>query len=87
MRTNELILYKNMEEGQLLQDMVFLMEEYENEYYNREDLAALLADVVNGLIELAVSLGFVGKLRTDYPYHLLFLIQLLRRRPYVICTF
>lgn len=37
MRTNELILYKNMEEGQLLQDMVFLMEEYENEYYNRED--------------------------------------------------
>ena len=61
MRTNELILYKNMEEGQLLQDMVFLMEEYENEYYNREDLAALLADVVNGLIELAVSHGFEGK--------------------------
>ena len=32
MRINELILYKNMEEGQLLQDMVFLMEEYQNEY-------------------------------------------------------
>ena len=60
MRTNELILYKNMEEGQLLQDMVFLMEEYENEYYNREDLAALLADVVNGLIELAVSMDLRG---------------------------
>lgn len=71
MRTNELILYKNMEEGQLLQDMVFLMEEYENEYYNREDLAALLADVVNGLIELAVSHGFEGNLWQDYLTYLL----------------
>ena len=71
MRTNELILYKNMEEGQLLQDMVFLMEEYENEYYNREDLAALLADVVNGLIELAVRHGFEGNLWQDYLTYLL----------------
>ena len=71
MRTNELILYKNMEEGQLLQGMVFLMEEYENEYYNREDLAALLADVVNGLIELAVSHGFEGNLWQDYLTYLL----------------
>lgn len=71
MRMNELILYKNMEEGQLLQDMVFLMEEYENEYYNREDLAALLADVVNGLIELAVSHGFEGNLWQDYLTYLL----------------
>ena len=71
MRTNELILYKNMEEGQLLQDMVFLVEEYENEYYNREDLAALLADVVNGLIELAVSHGFEGNLWQDYLTYLL----------------
>ena len=71
MRTYELILYKNIEEGQLLQDMVFLMEEYENEYYNREDLAALLADVVNGLIELAVSHGFEGNLWQDYLTYLL----------------
>ena len=26
MRTNELILYKDMEDGELLQDMTFLME-------------------------------------------------------------
>ncbi len=54
-----------------MQDMVFLMEEYENEYYNREDLAALLADVVNGLIELAVSHGFEGNLWQDYLTYLL----------------
>ena len=29
MRTNELILYKNMEDGQILEDMTFLMENYE----------------------------------------------------------
>ncbi len=34
MRTNELILYKDMEDGELLQDMTFLMENYNNEYYN-----------------------------------------------------
>ena len=28
MRTNELILYKDMEDGELLQDMTFLMENY-----------------------------------------------------------
>ena len=42
MRTNELMLYKYMEEGQLLADMTFLMENYDNEYYNLEDLRGLL---------------------------------------------
>ena len=38
MRTNELILYKDMEDGELLQDMTFLMENYNNEYYNEDDM-------------------------------------------------
>ena len=37
MRINELILYKHMEEGKLLWDMTFLMENYDNTYYNSED--------------------------------------------------
>ena len=32
MRTNELMLYKHMEEGQILQDMTFLMVNYQNDY-------------------------------------------------------
>lgn len=36
MRMNELILYKDMEDGELLQDMTFLMENYNNEYYNED---------------------------------------------------
>ena len=47
MRTNELILYKNMEYEELLLDMTFLMEHYDNEYYNQEDLKGLLFSCMN----------------------------------------
>jgi len=42
MRTNELMLYKNMEYGEILSDMTFLMENYDNDFYNLEDLRSLL---------------------------------------------
>ena len=58
MRTNELMLYKHMEEGQILQDMTFLMENYQNDYYNMEDMKGLLYDAVNEILEMAVSHGF-----------------------------
>ena len=38
MRTNELMLYKHMENGQILQDITFLIENYQNDYYNMEDI-------------------------------------------------
>lgn len=62
MRTNELMLYKNMEHGEILQDMTFLMENCENEYYNREDLRSLLYECMNEILELSVSHGFEGNL-------------------------
>ena len=34
MRTKELMLYKHMEDGQILTDMTCLMENYDNDYYN-----------------------------------------------------
>lgn len=58
MRTNELMLYKNMDYGEVLQDMTFLMENHGNEYYNAEDLRSLLFECVNELLELSVSHGF-----------------------------
>ena len=47
MRTNELMLYKNMEYGEILQDMTFLMGNFHNEYYNREDLRSLFFECMN----------------------------------------
>lgn len=71
MRTKELLLYRQMEEGQILKDMAFLMDNYKNEYYNREDLKGLLFETVNRLLELAVSHGFVGNLWHVYLTYLL----------------
>ena len=71
MRTNELMLYKNMEYGSILHDMTFLMENYDNEYYNREDLRALFFDCINTLLELSVSHGFEGNLWHVYLTFLL----------------
>lgn len=71
MRTNELMLYKNMGYGELLLDMTFLMENYNNEYYNKEDLRSLLFECVNSLLELSTSHGFEGNLWHTYLTFLL----------------
>lgn len=71
MRTNELMLYKHIEESQILSDMTFLMENYDNEYYNKEDLKGLLFDVINEILELSASHGFEGNLWHDYLTYLL----------------
>ena len=71
MRTNELVLYKNMEYGDILHDMTFLMENYNNEYYNREDLRNLVFECMNALFELSVSHGFEGNLWHIYLAFLL----------------
>lgn len=71
MRTNELMLYKHMEDGQILQDMTFLMENYDNDYYNQEDLKGLLFESVNEILEMAVSHGFEGNLWHNYLTYLL----------------
>ncbi|MED9905464.1 MAG: ATP-binding protein [Lachnospiraceae bacterium] len=71
MREQELIVYKNFEDGELLYDMAFLMEHYKHEYYNREDMAALFYDCIHRLIDLAGSHGFHGNLWHCYLANLL----------------
>lgn len=55
-----------MEDGQILQDMTFLMENFDNDYYNQEDLKGLLFESVNEILEMAVSHGFEGNLWHNY---------------------
>lgn len=71
MRINELMLYKYMEEGSILTDMSFLMENYANDYYNAGDLKGLFFEVMNELLEMAVSHGFEGNLWHNYLTYLL----------------
>lgn len=60
--TNQLILYKDFEYGTLFYDFSWIMENYKNDYYNKEDVEALLYDCLHELMELAVSHGFEGNL-------------------------
>ncbi len=71
MREQELIVYKNFEDGELLYDMAFLMECYKDEYYNKEDLASLFYDCIHRLIEMAGTYGFHGNLWHCYLANLL----------------
>lgn len=71
MRTNELMLYKNMEYGDILSDMTFLMENYDNEFYNKEDLRSLMFECINKLLEISASHGFEGNLWHTYLTFLL----------------
>ena len=71
MRTNELILYRYMEHEDLLRDMTFLIENADNDYYNKEDLKSLLFESMNELIELASGYGFEGNLWHNFLTFLL----------------
>lgn len=60
MKMNECILYRLREEDQILKDMDFLIENYENSNYNREDMKGLFYTCVGKLLDLSVSHGFTG---------------------------
>ena len=62
MRENELIVYKDFEDGSLLHDMAWLMENYGNDYFNEEDKISLLYDCMHRLLEMAGHHGFYGNL-------------------------
>ena len=57
-----LILYKDFDDRELFYNMTWIMENYKNEFYNKEDIQSLLYECLNQLMELAVSHGFEGNL-------------------------
>lgn len=71
MREQELIVYREFEDGELLYDMAWLMSHYDDEFYNLEDMRALFYDCIHRLIELAGSYGFHGNLWHCYLANLL----------------
>ncbi|MGN1204905.1 MAG: ATP-binding protein [Lachnospiraceae bacterium] len=71
MREQELMVYRDFEDGKLLHDMAFLMSHYDDEFYNREDLAALFYEAIHKLLDLAGNYGFHGNLWHCYLTNLL----------------
>lgn len=57
-----LILYKEFENGKLFYDFAWIIENYRNAYYNKEDVEALFYECLKRLMELAESHGLEGNL-------------------------
>lgn len=60
--TQNLILFKDFENGKLFHNFTWIMENYKNEFYNKGDIRALYYECMNKLMELSVSHGFEGNL-------------------------
>ncbi len=71
MRESELMVFRDFEDGKLLHDMSFLMDNYDNDYYDASDKKALLFECVHSLIELAGNYGFHGNLWHCYLANIL----------------
>ena len=57
-RIHELIVYRNFEQGQILEDMAWIFDHAGSEYYNEEDLRSLYYECIHGLVDLAGTYGF-----------------------------
>ena len=62
MREKELILYRRLKEDKLLRDMTWLMEHYDDDYYNLEDREELFYECIHTILEKAAHHGFHGNL-------------------------
>ncbi len=73
MRIQQLIVFRNFEDGELLEDISWLMENYdcEDAEVSLEDKQELVYDCIHRLIELAGHYGFHGNLWHCYLANLL----------------
>ena len=70
-RISELVIYRNFEHGEILEDMAWIMDHYQNPEENREKVRTLFFNCIHGLIELAASYGFEHNIWHNYLTFLL----------------
>jgi len=70
-KINELMVYKHFEQGKILDDLTWIMDNHNSDYYNQEDIKGLLYDAINDLIELSSGYGLEGNLWHTYLTFLL----------------
>ena len=62
MKEKELIVYRKLKEDKLLRDMAWLMEHYNDDYFNIEDREELFYECIHNILEKAAHHGFYGNL-------------------------
>ncbi len=66
-----LILYRDFEHEKLFHDLAWVMENFKDGYYKKEDIEALFYESINRLIKLAADYGFEGNLWQSFVAFLL----------------
>ncbi|MDO4453365.1 MAG: ATP-binding protein [Eubacteriales bacterium] len=70
-RISELVIYRNFEHGEILNDMAWIMDHYQNPEEDCEKVRTLFFNCIHGLIELAASYGFEHNIWHNYLTFLL----------------
>ena len=65
-RAKECVLYRDFENGDILEKMTLLMDASEKSAVSASEMEEAFYECVNGLIEIAGSYGFTGNLWHDY---------------------
>lgn len=71
---DDLILYRNFEEGRIFEDMIWILSHYESGAEDPSEAAGLRSmyyEAAHGLVEMAGSYGFEGNLWHNYLTYLL----------------
>lgn len=71
MREQELIVYRNLEGGDLLKNVIYLIENIKKTEHSTMELRSLFYECFHELLELAGKYGFYGNLWHCYLTHLL----------------
>lgn len=71
MRTDELIIYRNMEKGDILSDLSYLMKDVKDAANRTDERKNMFFSCVGRLVDMAVSHGFEGNLWHNYLAYLL----------------
>ena len=67
--TEELMIYRNFEDGRIFEDMVWILDHYEEE--EADLLKEMYYETAHGLIDMAGNYGFAGNLWHNYLTYLL----------------
>lgn len=70
-RISELVIYRNFEHGEILNDMAWIIDHYKNPSEDREKIRTMFFNCIHGLIELASSYGFEHNIWHNYLTFLL----------------
>ena len=68
-RTEELMIYRTFEDGRIFEDMVWILDHYEEE--ETDLLKDMYYETAHGLIDMAGNYGFAGNLWHNYLTYLL----------------